>query len=921
MKKIIIALIMVFLLSSTNVYATDDIEDTSNLNILQDQEEVENEETNQEEVLASQETLYNELQTMIYQKGSSYYYNDNGTEKNGWIRYSGYQYFLDSKKGIMTNFNKTTSSGYIYANEYGVIQTNTLLEYDGDLYYIGDDGRPKFGKITYNNNEYYFQYSSSGLHKAQKDKVIWPNTGSAFYCNAEGMIEKNKLITTTIYEEMKLYYFDENGDMVTGWVTVDGNKYHFAEEGLAVYALGQADKGLTIIDNDIYYFDEETHIMKTGLTTVGNDLYYFSETGAAYKNGIYMINNEKYFFDENGIAQANYSIIIDDILYQTNLDCKVFNEQEINDFNYENLGITGLLYANTDIYLFDDNKQMVKNDIRYINNYFYYFDSNGKLYKNGWFTLNDNTYYSDTSTGRLYVGEYWIDADQYYFNQDAIMQTGIVEKQDGCYFYEENGKKSDGLQNVGNDYYYFTVPYGVMVKSQFVRLDGKIYRFAKTGKLNKSSWFSLNGKKYYSDDNGVIATGLTTIDGNKYYFDQDGVMQTGKKKIGSNEYFFDIHGQMVKSQFVTINGKIYRFTKTGALYTSGWFSLNGYKYYSNLDGVILTGLQEIDDEYYYFNKAGRMQFGKIKIDDYYYFFDPKGKMVKGQFIQIGLDTYRFASSGKLNISNWFNLSGKEYYSDSEGIIAIGSKNIDGIDYLFDETGILQNTGIVMINSYKYYFDENHNMTKSKFITIDGKIYRFASTGKLNVSSWFSLSGKKYYSDSNGVITTGLKTISNEKYYFDSTGAMQTGKIKIGSYYYYFAEDGKMVKSKFVTIDGKIYRFASTGKLNVSSWFSLSGKKYYSDSNGVIATGLKTISNEKYYFNSTGAMQTGKQKIGNDYYFFDENGKMVKSQFITINGEMYRFAKTGKLNVSSWFTLNGKRYYSDDRGVITIIENA
>lgn len=78
---------------------------------------------------------------------------------------------------------------------------------------------------------------------------------------------------------------------------------------------------------------------------------------------------------------------------------------------------------------------------------------------------------------------------------------------------------------------------------------------------------TIDGKKYYLDENGNKLTGWQIIDGYRYYFGKDGVMRTGLVKIGKNRYFFDREtGQMsdagfYKNWIISYNGKCYKTPK------------------------------------------------------------------------------------------------------------------------------------------------------------------------------------------------------------------------------------------------------------------------------------------------------------------------------------------------------------------------
>ena len=48
--------------------------------------------------------------------------------------------------------------------------------------------------------------------------------------------------------------------------------------------------------------------------------------------------------------------------------------------------------------------------------------------------------------------------------------------------------------------------------------------YAENGQVVTNAWKSVNGKRYYFDDDGYAATGIEYIDGKYYYFDSDHVM-------------------------------------------------------------------------------------------------------------------------------------------------------------------------------------------------------------------------------------------------------------------------------------------------------------------------------------------------------------------------------------------------------------
>jgi glucan-binding YG repeat protein len=63
---------------------------------------------------------------------------------------------------------------------------------------------------------------------------------------------------------------------------------------------------------------------------------------------------------------------------------------------------------------------------------------------------------------------------------------------------------------------------GTYVRNKWFTLDGKTYRFDKNGIMLKG-WFTLNGKRYYLNSRGERITGKRTVNGHMYLFDEDGV--------------------------------------------------------------------------------------------------------------------------------------------------------------------------------------------------------------------------------------------------------------------------------------------------------------------------------------------------------------------------------------------------------------
>ena len=179
---------------------------------------------------------------------------------------------------------------------------------------------------------------------------------------------------------------------------------------------------------------------------------------------------------------------------------------------------------------------------------------------------------------------------------------------------------------------------------------------------------------YYYEDNGKPASGLKQLsDGTVRYFDPaTNLMVTGEKVIDGNSYLFDSEG-VLQTGLQEVNGvKRYYSTETGMM-TTGWFELagsgdaqGGKCYASPENGAIASGLTVIDGKQYFFDKQnGFLTTGWMDIDgDRYFFNEGTGEGADG-IIEMDGDRYGF-------------IGGKVI----RGQRAIADKHL----YYFDDTG-------------------------------------------------------------------------------------------------------------------------------------------------------------------------------------------------------------------------------------------
>lgn len=124
-------------------------------------------------------------------------------------------------------------------------------------------------------------------------------------------------------------------------------------------------------------------------------------------------------------------------------------------------------------------------------------------------------------------------------------------------------------------------------------------------------WVSDNNETRYYDTENHFVTGMNTIEGKKYYFNNDGILQRGILKIGKAYYYADGKGVIRTARgFVSCSGRLYYVQNGGQILAGKTFKLGKKTYRAAGNGVIMRGVYKWGKYYYYSDSKGVLRTAK-----------------------------------------------------------------------------------------------------------------------------------------------------------------------------------------------------------------------------------------------------------------------------------------------------------------------
>ena len=554
-------------------------------------------------------------------------------------------------------------------------------------------------------------------------------------------------------------------------------------------------------------------------------------------------------------------------------------------------GWNGEIDKNNKCYFDEFGNQLV--GLQNIDGKTYYFDTAG-IVQTGWQDVEGQFFYFSPETGERYEsGSFTIDGEQWCFdeygagvnisvqtendnvykhqdicivenravseivesvagNQESeAIYTGWYLADEGWYYYDSDGSKCVGWKVIGQFWYYFDEN-GLMVSGEKKDIAGGIYYFGESGNM-LTGWINLPEGWYWADEYGRL--------------------QTGWRQIGIFTYYFDnstaTFGLMAANCEKMIDGKMYYFGESGNLLASGWLSRPEGWYWIDDNGDKTIGWKAIGKFWYYFDENGLMASNiKRVIQGSTFCFGESGNMLTG-WIKQPEGWYWADEYGRL-VSGWQDIGIFRYYFEEEGseypflMLANCTKVIDGVEYVFTESGALRTGWVYDHGDYYYYIN---NQVQTGWLQTNGSWYYLDpdNSGKMLYSQWFLIDNEYYYFYASGAMAKGWLWLSGGWYYLSEYGRMVTGWQLIGNDWYYFYKQndpnggGYGVMAANTIIDG--YRLQANGAMIVTEQYNMSIRaQSYSSSTSYLILVDRAACKVGIF--------TGRQGAWNFLYFWD-----------------------------------------------------
>ena len=467
---------------------------------------------------------------------------------------------LRSSQNANLNSNANKSNEWVYINSY--------------IYFLGSDGNYVKGIYEINKVIYYFDPTTGALKKEAGWRT-W--NGKRYFTNSEGIAYRNQFISFGPHR----FYMGADGSVQTGvYRTADGSLYHADASGEIVQKAQWIN-----LNGKRYFSNADGELYRNQFISFGPHRFYMGADGAAMTGTFTASDGKVYSADDTGeiLGSKAQWVVRNGKRYFVSADGQLYKNQFITFgprrfyMGPDGAVMTGIVTASDGrMYNADDETGEIIQKAQWIekNGKRYFSKDDGELYRNqfisfgyrryymgkdaaamtGVFTANDGKKYAAKSDGELYQSQF-INADglSYYVDEDGAVSTGIFTASDGNKYYAD--------EKTGT----------IVKKAQWIEKNGKRYFSNADGMLYRNQFISFGSHRFYMGPDGAVITGI--------YEANDGKL-----------YHADATGEVVqKAQWIEINGKRYFSNSEGVLYRNQFISFGSLRYFMGPDGVLVIG--------------------------------------------------------------------------------------------------------------------------------------------------------------------------------------------------------------------------------------------------------------------------------------------------------------------------------------------
>ena len=257
--------------------------------------------------------------------GNWYYKNANGDNLTGAQIINGQKvFFRDNGQQVKGAYGNSYGDLYaFYDVNSGNLVTNRYIDFMGNWFYVGKDGKPVKGPRNIDGQDVFFNYRGvQAKGDFGRDGVYMPeyyyDKDNGRKVTKAGFVKDNRGLT---------YYLDEKGEKVLGLHEINGDLYYFRQGGAYKYTqLGDMwQDSINYIDGKIYYFDQFGKAAKKRFVFTEGAWHYFYGDGTA-ATGAVQINGQKLYFDTNHGRQVKGAFAPDGHYYDENSGELVTNQ-------------------------------------------------------------------------------------------------------------------------------------------------------------------------------------------------------------------------------------------------------------------------------------------------------------------------------------------------------------------------------------------------------------------------------------------------------------------------------------------------------------------------------------------------------------------------------------------------------------------